>query len=381
MSFAGPARPRPPRQRGAQRDPAPPNKNRAPSPAPPHPPRPFAALSIIDRSDWQELYNLGRDDGVSFLPEAAGAPSAGLAASMKASYNAVVADLREALTQAPTLRALAGLGRGSAMAGGGLMLLNAYGNARLDQFRPFDGQFAEGSAVAGLGLLGVASPAILWTYSFKEVSSAAGGPDAFFQAHLYMGVCPMIPFPANDHSISWSDDAIAAYTRYGFLFTAVANKVWLLAPHIAGVVNGTGLAAAKTNAFVTVLDAAAPPAALQQALVLPVVLASSANGTALLNLTGYDRAWAEPHPLLRHRRAAAGLAPWARAPAQLACTFEYAPPGGAAWAPLAPDAVCGGGAPCNAALRVPLSSGAALVRVRCALKGTGARGGVKNTNN
>lgn len=54
-------------------------------------------------------------------------------------------------------------GGGSQPAGPRLMLLNT-GVSRLDLMKPFDGTFSEFHAINAVGLLGAASPAILWVY-------------------------------------------------------------------------------------------------------------------------------------------------------------------------------------------------------------------------
>ena len=362
----------------------------------------FAGITV-DRSDWQETYNLAYDDGVSFVPEVVGAGRSGLAGSMKISYQRMIADLRAGFGAAEKIRQRArelllerahavqasGVGSkvesgeqlaaayrtmagrlGSGLQGQGIMLLNSAGNGRLDNFLHYDGQFSEGQAVNGVGLLGVASPAVLWTYDANECCSTPARVQLYFQAHLYMGLCPMVPFPGNDHAIGWDNSVIGQYIRYGHLLRAIANKVWCLQPHIVGLVNGTGLTTAKVNAFVTVLDTAATAAGLEQALVVPVMLGLQTGGSVLLNMTGMERVWGpghtSVHPLIRHRRAEAGLpkAPWTHSDGQGGAIYvtEVAYPGPAGWAPLQ-NSTCVV-APCSMLVRLTLVDGAAIVRVR-----------------
>lgn len=76
-------------------------------------------------------------------------------------------------------------GRGPAPFGNGIMLMNTLGNARLDQLRWYDGTFSEGSSVNGVGILGAASPAILWTYDENECCSSAERVALYFQVGLH----------------------------------------------------------------------------------------------------------------------------------------------------------------------------------------------------
>ncbi len=135
----------------------------------------------------QDLYNLAYDDGVSFLPEVVSAGLPGTASSMKLSYLAMTADLRASLA-ASVAAAVAKSAKSdspgsSTPRGSGIMMMNTGGNARLDQLRWYDGTFSEGHAVNAVGILGAASPAILWTYDQGECCST---PQA---AALYFQVC------------------------------------------------------------------------------------------------------------------------------------------------------------------------------------------------
>lgn len=131
----------------------------------------------------QDLYNLARDDGVSFLPEIVAAGLPGTASSLKLSYLAMTRDLRVSLTAsiaAATQRERQG-GITLTPAGSGIMLMNTGGNARVDQLRWYDGTFSEGHAVNGVGILGAASPATLWTYNEDECCSSPDRAALYFQ--------------------------------------------------------------------------------------------------------------------------------------------------------------------------------------------------------
>lgn len=321
----------------------------------------FAGI-VIDRSDWMDLYNLDVDDGLSFLPEVALAKNvSGAAASCKRAYARMAEDLRAALTVGHAAAVSAPSG-GVTPLGSGLMLQNLVGNARVDMFRYFDGIFSEGNLVNGIGILGIASPAIMWLYTASECCATPAATASYFQTHLYMGVMPMAPYPGNDHAIAWDPRVSALFARYGTLFGAVAPRVWCLAPHLAAPAAGSGAAAPKVNAFVSLVDASA--AAPEQVLLVPVMLGG--DGPAALNLTRFDRAWGEEHPLVLTRRLARDATP---AAAPTSFSFDVAVPGVTGFVPLAgaPATLTCGSAPappCTLLLTVPLVEGAALVRVR-----------------
>jgi hypothetical protein len=345
----------------------------------------FAGVAV-DRSDWQDLYNCALDDGVSFVPEAVepGVPMSGVCSSMRITYAAMISDLRAAITLVPGLvaeeRAGAGMPRGAAPVGMGILLLNRYGNGRLDQYRHYDGLFSEGMAVNGAGLIAVSTPGVLWTYDWTSCCSDETRARAYFQAHLFMGLCPMLPFPGNDHAIAPNASAAAFYAVYAPLLRAVAPKVWLLEAHVVAVVNGSsGTGYAKVNAFVTPVLSPAQEAAgrialgaggsgvggaapTEQAITLAVVFASDPSGVVTLHLTGIDRAWRSPHPLLRAHRAMGGVLLDAHGEgAGAVYTAEVLWPGqGWAWAPLASFSTP------STLLQVPVVQGAAVVRIRAA---------------
>ena len=344
----------------------------------------FAGV-IIDRSDWQDQFNLRADDNLTFLPELAAVNSSwGVVRSLRVTYAAMIADLRASLTAALAGKRAAAAAAAAAGAaapaatplGDGIMLMNTVGNCRLDAFRHYDGQFSEGHAVNAVGLLGLLSPAILWTYNAAECCGSAAATSAYLQHHLYMGVAPMNPFPGNDHAIAWDAGVAAQYARYGALFGALRGRVWALQPHIL-TPNATAPGGARVNAFVVPLAGAgaggAEGAAVGVAapsLVLVVALAQNGTQWASVNVTAWERVWAEQsrHPLLRQGSgSAAGAAGAAGAAVQTYALETLAPGPGRAWQPLAalPTLACGaGGAPCSAVLPVPLTEGCALVRVR-----------------
>jgi len=133
---------------------------------------------------------------------------------------------------------------------GKVVFYNPFTTYRLDCYPQVDGFFDEdwhqpdqpGYGHAGSGLLALRKPAIIWTYSSDAVRNDAD----FFPRHLLLGVHPMVPFPANDHSIRPDNPAVdAAYLDYGPLLAAMRGKKWVLAPHCIEVEG----AKAKANLF------------------------------------------------------------------------------------------------------------------------------------
>jgi hypothetical protein len=336
----------------------------------------FAGI-VIDRSDWQDQFNLLRDDGLTFLPELAAVnASVGVAGSFRVSYATTAASLRATMATTLAARRTGGGGGGGGGVlspptpqGPGIMLMNTVGNARLDMMLPFDGQFAEGHAVNAVGLLGVRAPAVLWTYSAGECCSTPAATASFFQHHLYMGVNPMAPFPGNDHAIAWDAGVAAQYSRYGPLFGGLRGRTWALLPHIVALDNATSNTAAKVNAFVVPVEGGG---GLQPSLVLAVMLGEVGSGKVGVNVTAWDRVWSsaqgDKHPLLRLEKGA-GREAGPTSTTTTTYTLEQLTPGvGETWVPLAgsPSFSCGGtgGDACSAVLPVQLVEGCALIRIR-----------------
>jgi len=308
----------------------------------------FAGI-VIDRSDWMNQFNLRADDNLTFLPELAAVNSSwGIVRSLRVTYAAMISDLRATLTATVASRRAdsASASASASPLGSGIMLMNTYGNCRLDMLRHYDGQFSEGRAVNAVGLLGARSPAVLWTYNSQECCGSPAATASYLQHHLYVGVAPMAPFPGNDHAISWDAGIAAQYGRYGALFGALRGRVWALHAHLVSL--GSGPDGLKVNAF----EVPAEPKQGSVALLLAVMLGgSSATGMASVNVTRWDRVW--------------GLGGQAET-----FSLELLAPGvGAAsgWEPLPglPSLACGSSsAACSAVLPVQLVEGCAMVRIR-----------------
>jgi hypothetical protein len=167
---------------------------------------PDAEGICIDRMDWLRMYNEDRDDGVSWF---GGRPARSLLLSWKS--------LLERL--------------GPMMHGAGKVIFVNNHDKRIDLLRQTDGFFDEftygGSPLNLTALMGVRRPVLGWTAEEKNLGP---DPDAFFQRYLHLGVFPMAPFPANDHSLLPSEWVDRQYLDYGPLFKPLKGKTWVLEP-------------------------------------------------------------------------------------------------------------------------------------------------------
>ena len=95
-----------------------------------------------------------------------------------------------------------------------------------------------------IGFLGIKKPVLGW---INKADQYKPDPDWAMQKFLYMGVFPMAPFPANDHSLRpdpWIDQL---YLDYGPLLIQLRGKKWVLEPHVVEVKDRP----AKANIFKT----------------------------------------------------------------------------------------------------------------------------------
>jgi len=182
---------------------------------------PHSSGICIDRMDWLTVYNLHRDDGVSWID---GRPARSLLNSWKETLSKLAAILHPAnkFIFANTLV------------------------TRIDCCSSLDGFYDEmgdyPSSLNLCSLMAVRKPAIAWT---RDINTLRPDPDAFFQRHLHLGVFPTVPMPGADHTIpedSWVDQC---YLDYGPLLRAMRGKRWVLKPHAVSV-DG---AAAHANLF------------------------------------------------------------------------------------------------------------------------------------
>lgn len=168
---------------------------------------PDAEGICIDRMDWLRMYNDQRDDGLSWFDDK---PARSLIVSWK--------NLLDQL--------------GPLMHNAGKVIFVNNHDKRIDVLRQTDGFFDEftyaGSPLNLTALMGIRRPVLGWTSEEKDLRP---DPDAFFQRYLHLGVFPMAPFPANDHSLqpgAWVD---RQYLDYGPLLTMLKGKTWVLEPH------------------------------------------------------------------------------------------------------------------------------------------------------
>ena len=97
------------------------------------------------------------------------------------------------------------------------------------------------------------------------------GADNFFQKYLYMGVYPMCPYPANDHSIQPDSLVDGYYAAYGPLLRLLQGRTWVLKPHVIFIDNDL----AKVNLFETP-DGYVVPVVYGKAAVVRVTINESA---------------------------------------------------------------------------------------------------------
>jgi hypothetical protein len=177
----------------------------------------------IDRLDWLRWVNFRADDGVSWR-------RAQPVRSLYSSWRGLLPDLG-ALFHASNK----------------VIFVNAMIN-RTDLLRHVDGIYHEfghnGRELNGTALQCVFKPAIAWT---PDENALKPDPDAYFQRHLYLGVFPTAPLPANDHTIAASAWTDRWYLDYGPLFDALRGRRWVLQPRAVEVLRGT----AKANLFQT----------------------------------------------------------------------------------------------------------------------------------
>jgi hypothetical protein len=167
---------------------------------------------VIDRLDWLRLYNVDRDDGVSWFD---GAPARSLVWSWRT--------LMEKL--------------GPVMHDGGKVIFVNSLNKRLDLMRQVDGIFDECPGLNGDAVLGLRKPVLVF-------NGAEG--ERFLQTCLYLGVYPMCPLPGNDHGLGWGTPKNRRpFLDYGPLLKMMRGKKWVLEPYCVE----TTTPAVKVNLF------------------------------------------------------------------------------------------------------------------------------------
>jgi hypothetical protein len=178
---------------------------------------PDSAGICIDRLDWLRLYNFEADDGASWKADRP-------CRSLLNSWRSLMGELGPIFHQ-----------------GGKVVFVNPLVN-RTDTLRHVDGIYHEfgqdGTDLNGAALQTVLKPCIAWTPSEETLNP---DPDAFFQRHLYLGVFPTAPLPANDHTIHPSPRVDALYQDYGPLFDQLRGRKWVLESRRVEMVKGTAL--------------------------------------------------------------------------------------------------------------------------------------------
>ena len=178
----------------------------------------------IDRLDWLRLFNEDADDGQTWFN---GKPARSLLHSFKALMDTM----------------------GPMMHHSNKMIFVNNHNKRIDLLNEVDGIYDEftyaGAPLNLSAFLSVEKPALGWTDKAATVKKE--GADNFFQKYLYMGVFPMCPYPANDHSIMPDSLVDSYYREYAPLMHLMRGREWVLKPHVVVVLDNL----AKANLFKT----------------------------------------------------------------------------------------------------------------------------------
>ena len=218
---------------------------------------PDASGICIDRMDWLRMYNHRRDDGVSWLGNQA-------VRSLYVSWM----DLMEKL--------------GPVFHNQNKVIFVNNHVKRLEQLKLVDGIFDEftysGSPLNTVGLLGIKKPVLGW---IGDENQFKPNPDKAMQKYLYMGVFPMAPFPANDHSLRPSEWIDQLYLDYGLLLKQLKGKKWVLVPHAIEVISTT----AKANIFKTFEGYAIPVVFAEEDKNVQIGVKKSVLGKKSFNIT------------------------------------------------------------------------------------------------
>ncbi|MDP4249230.1 MAG: hypothetical protein Q8918_03865 [Bacteroidota bacterium] len=178
----------------------------------------------IDRLDWLRFFNEQADDDETWFD---GKPVRSLIHSFKQLMD----------TLGPLMH----------RAGKNIFVNNH--DKRIDILNHTDGIFDEftyaGAPLNLTAFLSLSRPALGWTDAAATVKKE--GADNFFQKYLYMGVFPMCPYPANDHSIRPDSAVDNYYVEYAPLLRLLQGRTWVLKPHVVSVENNL----AKVNIFET----------------------------------------------------------------------------------------------------------------------------------
>jgi hypothetical protein len=170
---------------------------------------------VVDRTDHTTLFAFNRDDKKAWC----GAPCA----SMLLAWQDAAARVAAIFHDGPSVPTAGEEGSSE-----GVMLVNYAGGTRAELLRHADGIFSEsgfsesGSAILNsIGLSAIGMPAVSWTSPNEDFN------DEWMQHHLRMGVHPMAPVFAADHSLSdGSAEVNALFRDYGPLFERLRSTKW-----------------------------------------------------------------------------------------------------------------------------------------------------------
>ena len=198
----------------------------------------------IDRLDWLRIYNLKRDDKVSWKNNR---PSQ----AMLLSWKDIMSEL------------------GPFMHDNNKVIFANVLYSRLDVMKHIDAIYDEyGQLPYSLNrsaLLALKKPLVAWTVSPSDFKP---NPDAYIQRHLYLGAFLTTPYPGNDHTILPNEFIEDYYEDYGAMFAEMKGRRWVLSPNTFVLINGE----AKVNLFES-----------DSAYIMPIMLGKGKNVTVLIN--------------------------------------------------------------------------------------------------
>ncbi len=168
---------------------------------------PHSSGICIDRMDWLRLYNVDRDDGISWFD---GKPARSLIWSwinLMDRMGPLMRNSGKAIFVSPIVK-------------------------RLELMKYADGFLCEtddeNGGMNGIAVLGMNKPTVIW----RGDRLPKGKEDSYFQRRLHLGLYTMCPYPENDHGVRWDPaEERQPWVDYGLMMAALKGKKWVLEPH------------------------------------------------------------------------------------------------------------------------------------------------------
>jgi hypothetical protein len=199
-----------------------------------------------DRIDWLRLYNVERDDGISWFDNRP-------VRSLNYSYKQLMDRLWPILQES-----------------GKYWFLDPNG-VRIDFMNRCDGIMEElntGQVLNCIGLMCINKPVGAWFRDSELKDKSDSEVESWFQNYLYLGIWPLAPFPENDHSLHPGPEVNRLFLDYAHLFKTLYDKEWVLESHLL-----KENSSAKTNIFKT-----------SSGLVIPVMFADKGKDTITVEI-------------------------------------------------------------------------------------------------